>query len=335
MAKGEGKVEVSEGGPLMDPQGQDFQAMLDAAKAGALEKAAAKVEKEDKPKEEPAKETPEPDKEADDKDEADVETDDAATLKEQLKGLKSELARVRKQRSASSDEAGDLKERIANLEGQLTTLKETKTQATVESRIAALSDEQVGTLLKQWQDEKVDARVDAKQAKKDGDEAALAEAQQRLATADKAIELYEKDQSRRATEGKAKQESASDASKKLATELDTMFTEAYEAMPDLKDKDSELWKAGKAEYDKYPTLMKQLGALGELVAMSRAIAKNPKLVGGGKVKEVVKDIENALEKSFNKGGSAPSGGTKPKQFNISSQKDAQDFEKLVQSVKHG
>ena len=350
MPKGE--VAIVEGqSKLMDPAGQEFQDMLTAAKTAAVEKLAGKddtsmVEKDvdDKASSTTAKdETLKPktvDKEADEQLEPEeVPGDDIGNLKNKVSGLQAELSRVRKKSGSATEEAQSLKERIADMEGQLKVLRENKTTTSLDEKIAQLTDKQVSTNRRMWEDELIDARVEARQAVKDNDPDLVKQANARIAAANDMLERYDLEKDRRAdlkVKGKASEE---DEKAAVSKDLTALFEEVAQAAPDIFTKDTPIWKAGKAEYDKLPALMKQLGPLGEMVAAAAAIAKHPELVGkkvaDKVINNMVDNIERVADKAFNKGGTAPSQGSKPFTTTINNQTDLSNFEAQVRQVKGG
>jgi len=348
MPKGE--VEIKEGGQLMDPAGKEFQEMLAKAQTAAVEQLAkapdtsmVEGEKDGKPapkvEAKPASSAA-PAKEEDETDGTeDIPGDDIGNLKHKVSGLQAELARVRKQKSGSAEEAQVLKERIADMEGQMKVLREGKTTSSVEDRLAKLSDEQVADNKIAWEDEMADARVIARLAEKDGDTVAVKEANQRIVDARSALKLYANEERRRIQAEASKTTNERDEHQGMATEVESLFTDLYKAAPDLKDQESDIWKAGQAEFSKLPRLMKALGPLGELVAVANAIAKNPTLIGKkvitSETGKVINAIETAADKAFQRGGSAPSSGTIVPVTTIKSQSDLIAFEERVRAVKGG
>lgn len=324
MAK---EVEIVEGGQLMDPSSEAFTTMLAGVQtrgeaALAVKEDTTTVEETDVKQTEPGS-SPES-----------TEVVEPEDLKAKLAGLQAELARVRKQKSGGEGEATALKEALANLEGQVKVLRESKTATTLQEKVAALSDEQVQDNEILWQDELTDARVLARMAERDNDPEAIAKANARIDTARKMQKLYDTEKSLRSvarTESIKAQGTYKDA---LSKEVDTLFNDTYKAIPELKDTDSEIWKAGQAEYKLYPTLMKQLGPLGEMMAVAAAVAKNPTLVSKKSAAKLLASLEDVADKTFQKGGTAPKMSIS-KQTSVNSQKDLSDFEAQVAAIKLG
>jgi hypothetical protein len=329
-------VEIVEGGPVMDAQGEQFQKMLAEAKAGAVENLAV-VEDKTMAEDSSVAPTVPPETPPGEKLE-DVPGDDIGNLKDQVTGLQAELSRVRKQKTGSIEEASSLKERIADMEGQIKVLREkpaAPATPTLSDRMKDLPQEAVTSNYVAWTAELSDAQMEAKLASRDRDPDALREAQGRVATATKMLEAYETEKDRRATEKVTKQTTVSEEHKGVASDLDTLFSSVYKAVPEMQVKDSPIWKAGQTEYNALPHLMKQLGPMGELIAFAAAIAKNPTLVGKKVTTQVLDNIEKAADKAFQKGGAAPSGATFKPVTAINSQADLLSFEEQVRRVKGG
>ena len=323
MAK---EVEIVEGGQLMDPSSDAFNTMLVQAQTRAEESLTVKedtttVEETDVKQETGS--SPES-----------TEAEEPEDLKAKLAGLQAELARVRKQKSGGEGEAASLKEALANLEGQVKVLRESKTTSTLQEKVAALSDEQVQDNEILWQDELTDARVLARMAERDNDPDAVAKANARIDIARKMQKLYDTEKSLRSvarTESIKAQGAYKDT---LSKEVDTLFNDTFKAIPELKDTESEIWKAGQVEYKLYPTLMKQLGPLGEMMAVAAAVAKNPTLVSKKSAAKLLANLEDVADKTFQKGGTAPK-MSMSKPVSVNSQKDLSDFEAQVAAIKLG
>ncbi len=353
MPKGSESVEIVEGSTkLMDPAGEEFQKMLTAAKTAAVDKLASKDDTsmvegdpskgvKETPSVSPAEDKDEEDKDTKDEPEdlKEIPGDDIGNLKNKVSGLQAELTRVRKQKSGSAEEAQELKERIADMEGQLKVLRESKREVTLEDKLAKLTDKQVISNRRMWEDELIDARVEARQAAKDSDVDSVRQANERIANANLMLEKYDEEKDRRASAkvtGKTDQDKEKEG---IANELSSLFEDISKAAPDIFKKDTPIWKAGQEEYTKLPSLMRQLGPLGELVAAASAIAKHPELVGkkvaDKVIDKMVKNIEDVADKAFNKGGTAPSAGTVPYTTTINTQADLQSFEAQVRAIKGG
>ena len=324
------KEDIAEGGKIMDPAGPEFQTMLSQAKQRSEEKVAVPETKEsvvekDVEKSVSSTETAET---------LPPESEDPTELKAQIVGIKAELARVRKQKSGGEGESAALRETLAEMQGQLKVLREGRTGKSVEEQIQELSDDQFIDNKVAWDDELADARVEARLAERDRDEAGVAKHNARIETARKMQKLYEKDNRQRTERTVSTTRSQGDTKAAVTAELDHLFSSVYEVVPDISNKESAIWKAGQEEYASHPHLMKQLGPLGELIATATAIAKNPTLLGKKATSDVLKKIEGAMDKSFQKGGSAPKINF-TKQTAINSQKDLTDFESQVAAIKMG
>jgi hypothetical protein len=323
-----------DGGQLMDPASDAFQAMLQSAKEKGEASLTVKQDTsaaEDttgvETKESPSKSetTPEPDETSEDID----------SLRNSIRGLKAELSRVRGQRSHSESEASDLKERLARMEGRMDELKSSRQATGAQDSLKGLTDDKLLDLDTAYEDELADARAVARLAERDGDTEGVAKANQRIAQARQMRTLIKADLVRRTEAKAASKQSASEEEATLSAELESLFTDVYKAAPELADKNSEIWKAGQAEYRKLPALTKRLGPLGELIATASAITKNPHLLSKKATEKVLSDLESVVDKSFNKGGTAPKAGVKQSTFNIQSTKDVVDFEEQVRNIKMG
>ena len=347
--------EIKEGGQLMDPAGKEFQDMLAAAQTAAVEKLAIKPDtspaldgqagqpKDEKDAKDKSVSSTESKDEPDDKEKADKleeePGDDIGNLKHKVAGLQAELTRVRKQKTGSADEVASLRERIADTEGQLKVLREGSSKATVADKLAKLTDDQVSENKIAWEDELTDARVTARLAEKENDVEQVREANSRISAARKALGLYSAEEKRRVSADAKGKSSVEEERPALSAEVENLFTDLNKVAPDLQDKESDLWKAAQKEYAALPKLMKALGPMGELIAASAAIAKNPKLIGkkviSGETSKVLDAIESAADKSFNKGGAAPKAGQFTPITTINSQADLISFEEQVRKVKGG
>lgn len=321
-----------DGGQLMDPNGDAFQSMLQAAK----EKAETNLSvKQDTSVEEletgVKKESPSTESKVDDTE----DTNDLDTLKNSIRGLKAELSRVRGQRTDSATEASELKERLARMEGRLDELKSSKQSDSALDSVKRLNDEKLLELDTAYEDELADARAVARLAERDNDTEGVAKANQRISQARQMRTLLKAELTRRGEQRASQSKSASEEEATLNTELETLFTDVYKVAPELSDKNSEIWKAGQAEYRKLPALTKKLGPLGELIATAAAIAKNPQLLSKKATEKVLDDIEKITDKAFQKGGTAPKAGSKSSNFTLNNAADVADFEAQVRAVKMG
>lgn len=322
-------AEIKSEATVTDVQGEAFQTMLKEAEANAK----ANLKPDDKV-DTPTDKVDDTEGKVDKPDE-DLEGD-VETLKGKVKGLKAELTKVRQQRSHSTDEAQALRDRVSKLEGHIEALETHKVSETFEGQLKKLTDEQLIENQTSWEDERDDARAQARLAQRDGDQAQATEANQRIVKANYAINGYKKENARRLKELREKPDPNVELNQAKG-ELESLFTDAYTALPELKDRDSAIWKAGKKEFDSRPALMKQLGPLGELVAVITALAKQPNLVPsvGKQVREELTDkIDKAAGKAFLKPGSSPQSGTKT-DFTPNTKQEVLDFEAHVRKVKAG
>lgn len=323
-----------EGSQLMDLNGEAFQSMLQSAKEKgetslSIKPNVSAVESEKGV----VKESPSTEPKVDA--EVDTDTDDLDTLRNSIRGLKAELSRVRGQRSHSETEASDLKERLARMEGRMEELKGSTQSTSAQDSLKKLGEDKLLDLDTAYEDELADARAVARLAERDGDTDGVVKANQRINQARQMRTLIKAETARRVEDRAVAKKSASEEEVTLSTELETLFTDVYKAAPELADKNSEIWKAGQAEYRKLPTLTKKLGPLGELIATASAIAKNPHLLSKKATEKVLSDIEGITDKAFQKGGTAPKTGAKTSNYSLNSMKDVTDFEEMVRNVKMG
>lgn len=325
-----------DGGSLMDPAGEAFQTMLQAAKEKGEASLSIKPDVTPGDTEKGViKESPSSEKPDDTKDIADENTEDLGALKNSIRGLKAELSRVRSQRTTSESEASDLKERLARMEGRLEEIKGSQQNVSAQESIKRLNDEKLLEMDTAYEDELADARAVARLAERDNDQEGVAKANQRIAHARQMRTLIKADLARRSEEKVTTRNSAAEEESTLSNELETLFTDMYKTAPELADKNSELWKAGQAEYKKLPALTKKLGPLGELIATAAAIAKNPHLMSKRATEKVLDDIERVADKSFHRGGAAPKVGTGTGPVKLDTRADVLSFEEQVRRVKMG
>jgi len=323
-----------DGGSLMDPNGEAFQAMLQSAKEKGEASLSIKPDVSAQESEKDvAKESSSTEPKVDT--EVDTDTEDLDVLRNSIRGLKAELSRVRGQRSHSETEASDLKERLARMEGRMEELKGSSQSTSAQDSLKKLGEDKLLDLDTAYEDELADARAVARLAERDGDTDGVAKANQRISQARQMRTLIKAETARRVEDRAVAKKSASEEEVTLSTELETLFTDVYKAAPELADKNSEIWKAGQAEYRKLPTLTKKLGPLGELIATASAIAKNPHLLSKKATEKVLNDIESITDKAFQKGGTAPKAGVKTSNYTINSMKDVTDFEEMVRNIKMG
>ena len=267
------------------------------------------------------------------------EDEDPKELRAKLEGLTKELARVRKGKAESSVEVQEVREQLANLQGQLEVMsKGSATNQPDANRLAKYTDEQLLQGQTEWEDSLYEQRDAIRRARADNDETAFNKATRDLGTAKATLTTIRKELMDRSKRVGAEQAKAQSETSELVQEITGLYDEAYKTLPDLKDKDSELWQAGNAVFNRHPKLMKQLGPLAELVATSIAMSENPKLIPGGgaaKVKEARKDLLTEInaqaEKSLIKGKGSPN-------KKVVADFDAMpktDFESLIHKLKQG
>lgn len=259
---------------------------------------------------------------------------EAASLEEQVSGLTKELTRVRKSRVTSDETVQELREQLAAVRGQLQSLTAKDSSAT--NKLAKYSDEQLVHGQTEWEEELVDARASLRKAREDGNEASAERFERAIGVARATLNAVRTELLERTKRVGADQAKAQGEASRIVQDVVSIYDRAYESFPGLKDKDSELWQAGNETYNANPALMRQLGPLGELVAVAIAIAENPKLVGGAKEakaarKELLSEINTKAEKSLIKGG----GKAKVKGAPEFDAMSPSDFDAMVNKIKLG
>ena len=263
------------------------------------------------------------------------EVDDPKELQAKLSALTKELARVRKGKAESSAEVQEVREHLANLQGQLDVMSKGKAASTEEAdnRLAKYTDEQLLQGQTEWEEAVSESTYARRKARESNDDEAYDKAGRAINTAKSTLVAIRKELLERTKRVGVEQAKSQSETSELTQEITGLYESAYETMPDLKDKDSELWKAGNEVYNKHPKLMKQLGPMAELVATSIAISENPELLGKGKGKaarkELLTEINDRVEKSLIKGG----GTTNKKVATNFEAMPKGDFEKLIHQLK--
>lgn len=325
-------MQIVDNSPEMDPTSPEFAKQLAEISAGKP-KADEKGEKSEKalaPSDKEEKESPSPKPEA--KDESEEEADD---IDSKVKALKKELKRVRDSKREDEDRVTKLQEEISSLKAKV---DKAPVQGDERSRIQAaldkLDEDQLEAQLTNWDDELADARAKLALAEDRQDEAKAAQAEARISKARTVLSMTRtalRERNKKASEEKSTSEREKTD---IAKDLDGIFKTYVENFPDLEDKDSKLWEAGNAMFNKYPTLMKRLGPIAELVAVSLAVSSDPKLIGkdSNKVrKDLLHNIEEAAHKSLITGGK---GGGKSK-GPIVDTSNMEAFEAYIEKVKSG
>jgi predicted nucleic acid-binding Zn-ribbon protein len=266
-----------------------------------------------------------------------AETTDPKELQAKLSALTKELSRVRKSKTESSVEVQEVREQLANLQGQLNVMSKTKgTDEVPENRLAKYTDEQLLQGQTEWEESVTEASYAKRKARTDADDAAYEKAEKAANTAKSTLIAIRKELLERTKRVGAEQAKAQSETSELVQEIAGLYENAYSVLPDLKDKDSELWKAGNEVYNRHTKLMKQLGPMAELVATSIAITENPKLLPGGNQgkaarKDLLKEINDHVETSLIKGKGTPN---KKVTTDFAALPKAQ-FEKLIHDLKQG
>lgn len=264
----------------------------------------------------------------------DAEDEQEETLTSKVEGLQKELARVRKNKEAAKDEVQSVREELARVQGQLETLVRTKQNDSQAGRMAQYTDNQLVQGQAEWEDEALEAHAALREARKGEDPKAVAEAQRAVQVAKATLSAIRQELLERTKRVGVEQAKVQDVTNKLVEEITDLYDGAYESFPELKNKDSELWQAGNEEFMTRPALMRQLGPLAELVAVTAALTKNPELIGGRKQakaarKELLSEINDKAESAILKGG----GKAKGKTATDFSTWNGEDFDKLVHKVK--
>lgn len=265
------------------------------------------------------------------------EVTDPKELQAKVAALTKELGRVRKGKSESTAEVQDVREQLARVQGQLEVLSKGTTTGDTsgENRLAKYKDEQLLEGQTEWEEAIYDAKTALKQARADNDEAAYTKAARELGQAKTTLNAVRKELLERTKRVGVEQAKAQSESSELVQEITSLYENAHETLPDLLDKDSDLWKAGNEVYNRHPKLMKQLGPMAELVATSIALSENPKLIPAGKRenqvarKELLTEINEHAEKSLLKGKGTPN---KKVATNFDTMPKG-DFEKLIHQLK--
>lgn len=241
------------------------------------------------------------------------ETEDPKELQTKLSALTKELNRVRKSKSESSAEVQEVRVQLADLQGQLKAMSSSKsTEESVDNRLAKYTDEQLLRGQTEWEDAVYDEREAMRRARSDNDDAAFNRANRDAAVAKSTLNSIRKELLERTKRVGSQEVKAQTEAQELVQEISTLYESAYETLPDLNDKDSELFKAGNKVFNRHPKLMKQLGPLAELVATVVALSENPKLIPNNETgkakdarKELLSEINAQAEKSLIKGKGSP------------------------------
>ena len=265
---------------------------------------------------------------------------DSKELQAKVDALTKELSRVRKGKTEFSDEAQELREQLASVKGQLEVLSKGQSPETEgEGRLVKYTDEQLLQGQTEWEDALYEERNAMRQARTDNDDPAYNKASRGAATAKSTLVSIRKELLERTKRVASKEAQARSEADELVQDIAGLYENTYKVIPDLKDKDSEIWKAGNDIYNRHAKLMKQLGPMAELVATALAITENPKLLPGAggtkEVKEARKELLSEInaqgEKSFIKG----KGTTGKKVSTDFGAMPKAEFEKLIHTLKMG
>ena len=265
--------------------------------------------------------------------------EDPKELQVKLDALTKELSRVRKGKAESSAEVQEVREQLANLQGQLEVMSKGKSsEESGDNRLAKYTDEQLLQGQTEWEDEVYEQRDAMRRARAENDDTAYSKANRGVGTAKATLNSIRKELLERTKRVGAEQAKAQGEASDLVQEIAGLYDDAYKTLPGLKEKDSDIWKAGNEVYNRHPKLMKQLGPMAELVATALALTENPGLIPGGgtaKVKEARKDLLTEInaqaEKSLIKGKGTPNKKTVP-DFGAMPKGE---FENLINKLKMG
>lgn len=234
----------------------------------------------------------------------------------QIRGLRAELAR----RQGNADRVHELELQLAKLQGE--TSKKTTTDPIVEA-IQELGDKDLIGKQTDWEAELAVASAKFERAEENQNTEAMRIAGERMAHAKRVLSLLRTETLERGDRKRVEYDKQKQEVSQLETELDQMRSTVIDAFPEFENKDSELWKAGNAEYIAHPGLMSRMGAAGEIVAVAMAILKNPSLTKGTSAttrRDVLKEIDKGFGKALKGGSVSPSTGR------------AQDYAQSVQNI---
>jgi len=248
----------------------------------------------------------------------DKKTEEKPPTAEEHKAVMAELKRVRKLNAEKSDEVQGVKERLAKMEGKM---EAGSGGGSAKEKLASYDDRALVKLQMQWEDERDTART--------GDDApALSEAKANIEAI--RVELHERSTSSaaKASEDKADNEA-------VLNEAAALVKDAVDAWPDLQNEDSDIYKAAREEFQSKPRVYKQLGVFADMVAVSAAITKNPKLIGTGRDKAVRKEVVGEIQKAAEKAVHAGGGGTGVKPSIDVEAMTSEDIEAAAERIKAG
>jgi len=322
-------------GKIMDINSPEFAAALTGQPVKKEDAPAEHAEEsestEDKDEKDPAKEDAETESSSAEEEEEEEENDDP-----KVTAITKELKRVRAINKERDNSVAALTQQIADLKKQAEAAPKTPEDQQV-AKLTEMAQTDYDRLQNDWTQELIAANTAYKLAESSGEEAAKAEAESRIARAQKATALLTKATNVRA-EKNAKSKVDEDAEVlQIKLELTNVKAIYDKAFPDLANEASPIWKAGKKEYDANPTLMKKLGPMSEMIATALAIIKNPKLVGrdpSAVRKDLITNMEetvNTVLSVGNRGGSKGNKGTNavPKFTDLAS------FNDYIEKIKGG
>lgn len=255
------------------------------------------------------------------------EPTDPASLRKQIGGLKAELSR----RKGQADKVAVLESKIDELTQRLAsnTVQPGKQVDAVSEAIDKLDDKALIDRQTDWEEELVESRISLSQAM---DDTSKKEASDRVKWAKHVLGKIRVSLKDRVLSQMHQSINQRDNTAQIQNEVNTLFDTVSQRYPELADRQSELWKSAKDEYDTLPNTMRALGELGEIVAVAAAIGKNPALVtkNGNERKELLNELSTLSTR-------APRGRTSAdftKGVNVESM-SLPDFEKYIEKLKAG
>lgn len=255
---------------------------------------------------------PEEETEAEEPDESDS-TEEEEPPKEEGPAIQ-ENKRLRQRNRELGDEMQALRDQINELSQKMTQKDEPKEK---EDRLAKASVDE----LLDAKDQLDEALYEAKQQ----------EDQERVAKIRMAKRKVEQELLTRPT----KQAKESEAISKAKSQWQSLESAVVEAMPEIKQTDSKIYKAAAQYAQDNPELMQSLGEAGALVAIAASIITMNKGTKQGKsaTRNLVKEVEQIVESSTGRSRSttAPKGSSS---IDIRSMKD-DDMDELWEKIKMG
>ena len=266
-----------------------------------------------------------------DEGEKDAEAETDVELRAQVKGLKAELAR----RSGNAERVGKLESELEDVQAQL---KAKRPDDPLHDAISKLDDKALSEKQTDWDDELADARARYVRAEENGDAAVLDKAAKRIQYARQVISAMREEVLSRSDRKQKESERQRAEVDTIGTELGDMYDAVNEAFPDFQDPETELWKAGDAEFRAHPALMSKMGPAGEIVAAALAIAKLGKSVSKDEAatrREVLSTIDKGLGKALAKGAASPTTGRQVDFGGLDNAEKLTAFNAYIDKIKGG